>query len=60
MQICAEVANTRYFMFPVKESASQVKMRAARLGADSDKLVFASSTSPVMILPKLSVKVSLI
>ena len=46
MQICAEVAKKHQVLYVSgEESASQVKMRAARLGADSDKLVFASSTS---------------
>ena len=46
MQICSEIAKK----FPVlyisgEESASQVKLRAERLGANSEKLSFASSTS---------------
>ena len=46
MQICAEVAKQHHVLYVSgEESASQVKMRAARLGADSEKLVFASSTS---------------
>lgn len=46
MQICAEVAKTRPVLYiSGEESAGQVKLRAKRLGADSDKLNFASSTS---------------
>lgn len=46
MQICAEVSKTKNVLYiSGEESASQVKMRAARLGANSDKLNFASSTS---------------
>ncbi|MBR3180568.1 DNA repair protein RadA [Candidatus Saccharibacteria bacterium] len=46
MQICAEVAKFRPVLYiSGEESAGQVKLRAERLGADSDKLSFASSTS---------------
>ena len=46
MQICAEVSKTKNVLYiSGEESASQVKMRAMRLGANSDKLNFASSTS---------------
>lgn len=46
MQICAEVAKKyRVLYISGEESAGQVKMRAMRLGANSDKLAFASSTS---------------
>lgn len=46
MQICAEVAKGRNVLYiSGEESAGQVKLRAARLGANSDKLNFASSTS---------------
>ena len=46
MQICAEVAKTRKVLYVSgEESAGQVKLRAKRLGADSDNLNFASSTS---------------
>ena len=46
MQICAEIAKKHHVLYVSgEESASQVKMRATRLGANSDKLVFASSTS---------------
>lgn len=46
MQVCAEIAED----YPVlyisgEESAGQVKLRAERLGATSDQLNFASSTS---------------
>jgi len=46
MQICAEVAKTKTVLYVSgEESAGQVKLRAERLGANSDKLNFASSTS---------------
>lgn len=47
MQICAEVASSGHGVLYVsgEESAGQVKLRAVRLGADSDKLSFAASTS---------------
>lgn len=46
MQICAEVAkNHKVLYVSGEESAGQVKLRALRLGADSDKLSFAASTS---------------
>ena len=46
MQICAEVSKTKNVLYiSGEESAGQVKMRATRLGANSDKLNFASSTS---------------
>lgn len=46
MQICAEVAKTKNVLYVSgEESAGQVKLRAERLGASSDKLNFASSTS---------------
>ena len=46
MQICAEIAKTRPVLYiSGEESAGQVKLRAERLGAKSDKLNFASSTS---------------
>ena len=47
MQICAEVANQGQDVLYVsgEESAGQVKMRAVRLGANSDHLKFASSNS---------------
>lgn len=46
MQICAEVAKSKNVLYVSgEESASQVKLRAERLGATSDKLNFASSTS---------------
>ena len=46
MQICAEVAK-KYNVLHVsgEESAGQVKLRAERLGAKSEKLNFAASTS---------------
>ena len=46
MQICAEVAK-KYSVLYIsgEESAGQVKLRAERLGAKSDKLNFAASTS---------------
>ncbi|MBR0372865.1 DNA repair protein RadA [Candidatus Saccharibacteria bacterium] len=46
MQISAEIAKTRNVLYVSgEESAGQVKLRAERLGATSDKLNFASSTS---------------
>lgn len=46
MQICAEVSKTKNVLYiSGEESAGQVKLRAARLGANSEKLNFASSTS---------------
>ena len=46
MQICARISKTRPVLYVSgEESAGQVKMRAVRLGAESDKLNFASSTS---------------
>ncbi len=47
MQICAEVAASGHNVLYVsgEESAGQVKLRAVRLGAESDKLSFAASTS---------------
>ncbi len=46
MQICAAVAAKNSVLYVSgEESAGQVKLRAVRLGASSDKLHFASSTS---------------
>ena len=46
MQICAEVAKKHNVLYVSgEESAGQVKLRAVRLGAESDKLSFAASTS---------------
>ena len=47
MQICATVAANGHNVLYVsgEESAGQVKLRALRLGAESDKLSFAASTS---------------
>ena len=47
MQICATVSAAGHNVLYVsgEESAGQVKLRAVRLGASSDKLHFASSTS---------------
>ncbi len=46
MQICAEVSKTAPVLYiSGEESAGQVKLRAKRLGAESDQLFFASSTS---------------
>ena len=47
MQICAEVSGAGHNVLYVsgEESAGQVKLRAVRLGAESDKLNFAASTS---------------
>lgn len=46
MQICAHIAKDHNVLYiSGEESAGQVKLRAVRLGAESDKLNFASSTS---------------
>ena len=46
MQICATVARDHNVLYVSgEESAGQVKLRAVRLGADSDKLSFVASTS---------------
>lgn len=46
MQICAEVAKDHDVLYiSGEESAGQVKLRAERLGASSDRLNFAASTS---------------
>ena len=46
MQICAFIAKEHNVLYiSGEESAGQVKLRAVRLGAESDKLSFASSTS---------------
>lgn len=46
MQICAEIAKQKTVLYiSGEESAGQVKLRAVRLGAASDGLKFASSTS---------------
>lgn len=46
MQICAEIAKSHDVLYVSgEESAGQVKLRAVRLGANSDRLSFASSTS---------------
>ena len=47
MQVCSNVANGGHKVLYVsgEESAGQVKLRAVRLGASSDKLHFASSAS---------------
>lgn len=46
MQICAEVAKKHDVLYiSGEESAGQVKLRAERLGARSDRLNFAASTS---------------
>ena len=46
MQICAHISRGHSVLYiSGEESASQVKLRAVRLGADSDTLKFASSTS---------------
>lgn len=46
MQICAEIAEKHPVLYVSgEESAGQVKLRAIRLGAESDNLKFASSTS---------------
>ncbi len=46
MQICAEIAKNKKVLYVSgEESAGQIKLRAERLGASSDNLNFASSTS---------------
>lgn len=46
MQICANIATSYKVLYiSGEESASQVKLRAQRLGASSDRLHFAASTS---------------
>lgn len=46
MQICAEISKEKPVLYiSGEESAGQVKLRATRLGAESDNLNFASSTS---------------
>lgn len=46
MQICAEISKDRPVLYiSGEESAGQVKLRAKRLGAESEILNFASSTS---------------
>ena len=46
MQICAYIAKDHKVLYiSGEESAGQVKLRATRLGAKSDNLAFASSTS---------------
>lgn len=47
MQICAKISNSGHKVLYIsgEESAGQVKMRAVRLGAASDHLHFASSSS---------------
>ena len=46
MQICAKVAEKHNVLYiSGEESAGQVKLRAVRLGAESDRLSFAASTS---------------
>ena len=46
MQICAHISRGHSVLYiSGEESASQVKLRSVRLGADSDTLKFASSTS---------------
>ncbi len=46
MQICAEISKNEPVLYiSGEESAGQVKLRAARLGASSKQLSFASSTS---------------
>lgn len=46
MQICAEVAKSHNVLYVSgEESAGQVKLRALRLGAESERLSFAASTS---------------
>lgn len=46
MQICAEISKSQPVLYiSGEESAGQVKLRAARLGASSENLNFASSTS---------------
>ena len=46
MQICAEIAKNHDVLYiSGEESAGQVKLRAERLGANSERLNFAASTS---------------
>ena len=46
MQICAKIANGHKVLYVSgEESAGQVKMRAVRLGANSETLSFAASTA---------------
>lgn len=46
MQVCAEIAETHKVLYVSgEESSGQVKLRAERLGANSEKLCFASSNS---------------
>ena len=46
MQICAKIAKSHDVLYVSgEESAGQVKLRAERLGANSDRLNFAASTS---------------
>lgn len=46
MQVCAEVAKQQAVLYVSgEESAGQVKLRAERLGAEAEKLNFATSTS---------------
>lgn len=46
MQICAEISKAKKVLYVSgEESAGQVKLRAKRLGAESDRLFFAASTS---------------
>ena len=46
MQICAEISKNHDVLYiSGEESAGQVKLRAERLGADSERLNFAASTS---------------
>ena len=46
MQICAKIASKHNVLYVSgEESAGQVKLRAVRLGANSEKLSFAASTS---------------
>ena len=46
MQICAEIAKNHDVLYVSgEESAGQVKLRAERLGANSERLNFAASTS---------------
>lgn len=46
MQICAKIAESNNVLYiSGEESAGQVKLRAVRLGAESERLSFASSTS---------------
>lgn len=46
MQICSEIAKKHEVLYVSgEESAGQVKLRAVRLGTDSEKLSFAASTS---------------